>query len=244
MSNAAQLSRETESMLTEVVAADVHGENNIWSILVTDEAKMDAKSHWEGVYRAKKPTELSWYKPHLELSLQLIEEAAPARDARIIDVGGGESTLVDDLVQRGYTDVDVLDLSATALEVSARRLGVSASKVQWIQGDVLTVPMQAREYDVWHDRAVFHFLTEIDQRAAYVRQVAHAVKPGGHVIVATFGPARPSRCSGLDVVRYDADALHDQFGPRFALVKQLSERHRTPSGAVQQFVYWFCALAH
>ena len=169
---------------------------------------MDARQHWERVYRTKQPTEVSWYAPHLDVSLRIIEEAAPARASRIIDVGGGEATLVDDLLERGYRDVSVLDVSATALDVAKARLGESADDVDWLCGDVTAFPFTRHQYDVWHDRAVFHFLTDQRDRAAYVRQVVHAVKPGGHVIVATFGPEGPTKCSGLDVVRYDPDALH------------------------------------
>ena len=204
---------------------------------------MDPKAHWEKVYRTKQPTEVSWYRPHLDVSLQLIEEAASNRDARIIDVGGGESTLVDDLLDRGYHNLSVLDISATALAIAKERLGDMADQVNWLCADVTTFAFPQQEYDVWHDRAVFHFLTEGYDRAAYVRQVAHAVAPGGHVIVATFGPEGPTKCSGLDVVRYDPNALHDEFGPRFRLVKHLTELHQTPAGSLQQFTYCYCNIS-
>jgi len=203
---------------------------------------MDPKAHWEKVYRTKEPNEVSWYRPHLDVSLKLIEESAPEREARIIDVGGGESTLVDDLLARGYCELSVLDLSSTALAVARERLGEKADHVEWICGDVTTFAFARHAYDVWHDRAVFHFLTGVNDRAAYVRQVAHAVKPGGHVIVATFGPEGPSKCSGLDVVRYDPDALHDEFGLSFQLVRHLTELHQTPAGAIQQFTYCYCNI--
>jgi SAM-dependent methyltransferase len=201
---------------------------------------MNAREHWERVYRTKRPTEVSWYAPHLDTSLRLIEDAAPERHATIVDVGGGEATLVDDLLDRGYRRVSVLDVSATALDVAKVRLGERAGAVDWICGDVLTLPFVRRHYDVWHDRAVFHFLTDPNDRAAYVRQVARAVKPGGNVIVATFGPEGPTKCSGLDVVRYEPDALHDEFGPAFHLLTHLTEVHRTPAGATQQFTYCYC----
>ena len=203
----------------------------------------DPKTHWEKVYRTKQPTEVSWYRPHLDVSLQLIEEAASNRDARIIDVGGGESTLVDDLLDRGYHNLSVLDVSATALAVAKERLGGKADQVNWLCADVTTFAFPRQQYDVWHDRAVFHFLTEGSDRAAYVLQVARAVAPGGHVIVATFGPEGPTKCSGLDVVRYDPNALHDEFGPRFQLVKHLTELHQTPAGSVQQFTYCYCNIS-
>lgn len=198
--------------------------------------------HWEKVYATKRADEVSWYRAHLDVSLRLIEEAAPDRGARIIDVGGGESTLVDDLIARGYREVSVLDLSETALAVARKRMGAGAARVHWLQGDVTAYPFAPRAYDLWHDRAVFHFLTEESARAAYVQQVARAVAIGGHVIVATFGPEGPTKCSGLDVVRYDPAALHDEFGARFKLVDHVTEAHRTPSGTVQQFVYCYCNL--
>jgi 2-polyprenyl-3-methyl-5-hydroxy-6-metoxy-1,4-benzoquinol methylase len=201
---------------------------------------VDHKSHWERVYRTKRPEEVSWYRPHLDISLQLIEEASPDRNAQIIDVGGGESTLVDDLLARAYHNISVLDVSATALAVAQERLGVNSDRVNWLRGDVTTFGFARHQYHVWHDRAVFHFLTNPKDRVAYVRQVARAVKPGGHVIVATFGPEGPTKCSGLDVVRYGADALHDEFGPDFRLVKHLTELHQTPAGSIQQFTYCYC----
>ncbi len=204
---------------------------------------MDPKRHWEKVYQTKQPTEVSWYRPHLEVSLQLIEEAAPNRDAHIIDVGAGESTLVDDLLDRGYRNLYAMDLSATALDVAQARLGANAAKVNWLCGDVRTFAFPRHQYDVWHDRAVFHFLTDPQDRIAYVRQVADAVKPAGHVIVATFGPEGPTKCSGLDVVRYDPEALHDEFGAAFRLVKHRIELHQTPMGTTQQFTYCYCKMS-
>ncbi|MBP7702017.1 MAG: class I SAM-dependent methyltransferase [Phenylobacterium sp.] len=203
---------------------------------------MTIRAHWENVYQTKAADQVSWYRPHLEVSLGLIERAAPDRSSAIIDVGGGEATLVDDLVARGYSDVTVLDISRAAIEVTQARLGASAASVHWIAGDIAAVELDAARYDVWHDRAVFHFLTNADDRAAYVRQVARAVKPGGHVIVATFGPDGPKTCSGLNVVRYDAESLHGEFGPRFRLLDSVSEVHETPWGAPQQFTYCFCRV--
>ena len=204
---------------------------------------VEPRLHWEKVYKTKQPTEVSWYRPHLEISLQLIEEAASNRDAHIIDVGAGESSLVDDLLARGYRNLYAMDVSSTALDVARARLGASAATVNWLFGDVRTYAFGRHQYDVWHDRAVFHFLTDADDRVAYVRQVAHAVKPGGHVIVATFGPEGPTRCSGLDVVRYDPEALHDEFGTAFRLIKHRTELHQTPMGTTQQFTYCFCKIS-
>jgi SAM-dependent methyltransferase len=201
-----------------------------------------AQEHWNRVYGTKAATEVSWYRAHLEMSLGLIEDVASEQTSAIIDVGGGESTLVDDLVKRGYADLTVLDISSTALDVTRARLGKSAQTVHWICGDATMVDLPAARYDVWHDRAVFHFLTDPGQRAAYVRQVARSVRAGGYVIVGTFGPDGPLRCSGLDVVRYNADALHDEFGSRFKLVRHLEEVHRTPLGREQQFLWCVCHL--
>jgi 2-polyprenyl-3-methyl-5-hydroxy-6-metoxy-1,4-benzoquinol methylase len=203
---------------------------------------MDVQTHWENIYGKKAPDAVSWYRPHLEKSLDLIEHAASARSASIIDVGGGESTLVDDLVARGYRNITVLDISQKAIEVTKKRLASASENIRWVVGDVTSADLEPRSYDVWHDRAVFHFLTAIDARTAYVRQVAKTVKPGGHVIVSTFGPEGPTKCSGLDVVRYDAESLHKEFGVRFQLLGSSTELHQTPVGTTQQFLYCFCRI--
>jgi SAM-dependent methyltransferase len=203
---------------------------------------MDVQSHWENIYGKKAPDAVSWYRPHLERSLDFIDQAAPGRSASIIDVGGGESTLVDDLIARGYRNITVLDISQLAVDVTKKRLPAVSENVRWLVGDITTVKLDPSCYDVWHDRAVFHFLTATDARTAYVRQVAKAVRPGGHVIVSTFGPEGPTQCSGLDVVRYDADSLHKEFGVRFQLLGSSTELHRTPFGTTQQFLYCFCRV--
>jgi len=203
---------------------------------------MDPRSHWETIYTTKAPETVSWYRAHLEKSLELIERVATGRSASIIDVGGGESTLVDDLLARGYHTVTVLDVSPTAIDVTKHRLRRTADSVQWIVGDITSVELPSSAYDVWHDRAVFHFLTAMDQRLAYIRQVARAVKPGGYVLVSTFGPEGPTKCSGLEVVRYDADSLHAEFGARFRLLDSLKEIHATPFGTNQQFLYCLCRV--
>ncbi len=204
---------------------------------------MDAKTHWETIYASKAPNAVSWYRPHLETSLALIERAAMGnKSASILDVGGGESTLVDDLLARGYENVAVLDVSRIAIEVTKKRLGRAAKQVRWIIADITEVQGELPACDVWHDRAVFHFLTTAEQRIAYVRNVANTVKPGGHVIISTFGPEGPAKCSGLEVVRYDAESLHDQFGVRFRLVESSKELHRTPVGSTQQFLYCYCRV--
>lgn len=203
---------------------------------------MDVKTHWETIYSHKAPDQVSWYRSHLEKSLALIERAAECHAASIIDVGGGESTLVDDLLARGYENITVLDVSQTAIDVTRKRLKEAAARVRWILGDVTTVILEPKAYDVWHDRAVFHFLTTDQERAAYVERVAHAVRTGGHVIVGTFGPEGPTKCSGLDVIRYDAESLHNEFGARFRLVESSKELHETPFGTKQQFLYCYCRI--
>ena len=201
---------------------------------------MNTQNHWEQVYQSKAANAVSWFRPHLERSLSLIEKAAPDPAMSIIDVGGGESTLVDDLLGAGYLDVSVLDISQAAIDATRQRLGPTDNAVAWWVGDVTQVALPTARYHVWHDRAVFYFLTDLAQRQAYVRLVMHAVKPGGHVIVATFGPEGPSKCSGLDVVRYDADRLHGEFGDAFRLVESATEVHDTPFGTSQQFIYCYC----
>lgn len=202
----------------------------------------DPKAHWENVYSTKAPDQVSWYRPHLERSLSLIERGAGRLSESIIDVGGGESTLVDDLIARNYRNITVLDISEAAIDRAKARLREAAEQVHWITADVTTVDLPPQAYDVWHDRAVFHFLTSVDKRVAYVNAVTHAVKHGGHVIVSTFGPEGPTKCSGLEVVRYDADSLHDQFGGPFRLVESSEEQHRTPFGTTQQFLYCYCRI--
>jgi SAM-dependent methyltransferase len=199
-----------------------------------------ARAHWETVYTQKAPDAVSWFQPHAQHSLDLIARTGLALDAGIIDVGGGASTLVDDLLERGHANISVLDLSASALRAAQMRLGADAGRVNWIEADITTVALPAQSCDLWHDRAVFHFLTDSAQRAAYVRAVLNAVRPGGHVIIATFAEDGPLQCSGLPVMRYSADALHSEFGAPFELLEHRRETHHTPAGAVQQFTYCYC----
>lgn len=203
---------------------------------------MNIKTHWDTVYQTKAPDAVSWYRPHLERSIELIQAVAPEFSASIIDVGGGESTLVDDLLAKGYRDITVLDISQTAIDVAKQRMGESARYLTWLVADITHATLLKQHYDLWHDRAVFHFLTGAEDRAAYVRQVAQAMKPGGYVIVATFGPEGPHKCSGLDVVRYDADSLHQEFGASFKLVDSATQLHQTPFGTTQQFLYCLCKV--
>jgi 2-polyprenyl-3-methyl-5-hydroxy-6-metoxy-1,4-benzoquinol methylase len=201
---------------------------------------MHAKGHWESVYTAKALEEVSWYRPHLDTSLALIEQLTPSPAAAIIDVGAGASTLVDDLVRRGYANITVLDISETALCAAKERLGPASSQIQCLTADVCEANLRVDYYDLWHDRAVFHFLTLPEQRVSYVARAASSVKRNGHLIVSTFGPEGPTWCSGLDTVRYDAAALASEFGTQFALTESRIEWHTTPSGGEQQFLY--CAF--
>jgi 2-polyprenyl-3-methyl-5-hydroxy-6-metoxy-1,4-benzoquinol methylase len=204
---------------------------------------MDTQAHWENVYQTKPSDQVSWFRPHLETSLALIDRAiGHDRGSAIIDVGAGASTLVDDLLADGYSNLTVLDISKAAIDVARKRLGPASAAIEWICADVTRGSFKPRAYDVWHDRAVFHFLTQPEDREAYVRNVARAVKIGGHVIVGTFGPDGPLKCSGLEVMRYDADSLHHEFGARFRLVDSSKEAHETPFGTVQQFLYCHCLL--
>ena len=201
---------------------------------------MQSKAHWEKVYTTKAPDNVSWFQAHAELSMRLIRESCPRRDAAIIDVGGGASTLVDELLDDGYPNVTVLDLSSAALAESRRRLGVRGDTVRWMEADITCAEFEPHSFDLWHDRAVFHFLTTKKDRIAYVRQVLQAVKPGGHVIMATFGSDGPSQCSGLPVMRYAPDELHAEFGDAFTLLAHEEQLHHTPFGTDQQFVYCMC----
>lgn len=201
---------------------------------------MHSKDHWETVYTNKKTDAVSWFQPHADLSLDLIKATGMGHDAAIIDVGGGASTLVDDLLKEGYSDLTVLDLSMAAMDAAKKRLGERAGRVCWIEADITRAELAGNRYNIWHDRAVFHFLTDPADRDAYVRKVLRSVMPGGHVIVATFAEDGPLQCSGLPVVRYRPDELHDQFGDAFVLLKHQKETHQTPSGATQQFVYCYC----
>jgi SAM-dependent methyltransferase len=201
---------------------------------------MQTTEHWENVYRSKNFDVVSWYAPHLGESLRLIGQLTPDKTAAIVDIGGGESTLVDDLLHCNYLDVSVLDISATAVEFTRQRLGAKAKDVSWHVGNVTQYDFGSKLFDLWHDRAVFHFLTEPTARRAYVELVRRSVKPGGHVLMATFGPDGPLKCSDLDVVRYDDQSLHHEFGEGFQMLGSKLTEHNTPMGIRQQFLYCWC----
>lgn len=196
-----------------------------------------AQQHWDRVFSSKSPDEVSWFRPHLEMSLEFIRRAATKLSAPILDVGGGESTLVDDLLDAGYTNLTLLDISQQALDHTRDRLGNAAARVTFLSADILTAQLPPHDFRVWHDRAVFHFLISPDDRTHYVQQAISALRHGGHVILATFAPNGPTHCSGLPVQRHDAASILREFGPQFTLVHTSNELHTTPSGATQPFVY-------
>lgn len=192
--------------------------------------------HWDRVYREKASTATSWYRPHLDVSLRMIEEACDIAAVSLIDVGAGESTLVDDALARGCRDFTALDIAEPALARTRARLGAAADRVHWITADITTATLPEARYDMWHDRAVFHFLVAPDQRAAYRAALRRAVRRGGHVVISTFGPQGPLRCSGLEIVRYDAASLSAELGEGFELRHSELTVHLTPWGAEQQFL--------
>jgi 2-polyprenyl-3-methyl-5-hydroxy-6-metoxy-1,4-benzoquinol methylase len=201
---------------------------------------MNTKTHWEHIYETKATTQVSWYQEHAQFSLQYIRKTGIRKSDHIIDVGGGASTLVDDLIEDGFQNITVLDVSGTALQVARQRLGSRAGSVNWIEADIAQVDLHPDTYDVWHDRAVFHFLTQAADRQHYIDCVRHSVRKGGHVILATFAPDGPERCSGLEVVRYSPESLHGEFGDDFEVVDSARETHHTPFGTEQKFIYCYC----
>jgi len=196
---------------------------------------MGDNQHWENIYTSKPPNEMSWYREHLDVSLQLIDTIGLDRNAAIIDVGGGASTLARDLLARQYTNLSVVDISPSALEKAQEHLRENA-RVDWIVGDITQIPLEPGHYSLWHDRAVFHFLLDADERSAYVVAATRAVKPDGFLIIATFSPDGPTKCSGLPVMRYSPEQLAKQF-PKFRVIKSETEQHETPSGQLQSFTY-------
>lgn len=203
---------------------------------------MNTKTHWEQIYGTKTPTQVSWYQEHARFSLQYIRNTGIRKTDAIIDVGGGASTLVDDLIADGYQHISILDVSAAALQLARQRLGRHAAQVNWIEADITRSDLPEQAYDLWHDRAVFHFLTQVMDRQRYIDTVRHSVRVGGHIIMATFAPEGPERCSGLDVVRYSPESLHREFGGDFEVVDSTHETHHTPFGTEQKFIYCYCRM--
>ena len=201
---------------------------------------MNAKTHWEHIYETKAPTQVSWFQEHAQYSLQFIQNTGVQKTGHIIDIGGGASTLVDDLLTAGFHHVSVLDVSGHALQLARQRLGARANNVNWIEADITQAELPEQAYDLWHDRAVFHFLTQATDRQRYIENVRHSVRKGGHVIVATFALDGPDHCSGLEVVRYNPETLHNEFGEGFELKDSTRETHHTPFGKEQKFIYCYC----
>ncbi len=198
---------------------------------------MNRKQHWNQIYQSKKPEDVSWYQHRPEFSLSLISSSSLSKDIKIIDVGGGASTLVDCLFDAGYTHLAVLDISGIALAHSRTRLGVKAASVEWFESDVTSFK-PPHHFDLWHDRAVFHFLTDANDRRRYVETLLQTLVPGGIAIVSTFALDGPSKCSGLNVMRYDEQSIVAELGPEFTLQEVCRETHITPWKSKQHFVYF------
>lgn len=212
---------------TEVVVCEVYRKH----------LRMNLRAHWDYLYQAKGAEHVSWYQRRPALALALIAASGIAKDAGVIDVGGGASTLVDFLLDDGYTRLAVLDLSGIAIRCARARLGVRAAEVEWFEADVTSFEPPHR-FGLWHDRAVFHFLTESADRQAYLATLRRALQPGGAVVIATFALDGPSKCSGLDVVRYDEQSILAEFGADFRLHEVRRETHVTPQQSEQRFIYF------
>lgn len=200
-------------------------------------AQSPQQAHWDDVYRRKNAQSVSWFRPHLDISLDLLRKANLNPASRVIDVGGGASTLVDDLIAAGVRDITILDLSAEALDIAQTRLGGKAGAVQWVVGDLLTAPFPVGCFDIWHDRAVLHFLTSASDARRYAHQVVQAVTPGGYAVAGGFAPDGPEQCSGLSVARRSAADIADLLVPDFELIEERADQHLTPGGSTQSFIY-------
>ncbi|MET0029376.1 MAG: class I SAM-dependent methyltransferase [Candidatus Thiodiazotropha sp.] len=198
---------------------------------------LDPKQHWENIYRNRSPEEVSWYQANPQPSLALIKSSGVDPAAPIIDIGGGASRLIDQLLLNGYTDLSVLDISATALSHARQRLGKDSPRVEWIESDITRFEPQ-RGYALWHDRAVFHFLTGAADRERYAAALRQALPSGGQLILASFAIGGPTQCSGLDVVQYDSEKLLDALGAGFELIETHNDDHLTPARAIQAFQYF------
>lgn len=198
---------------------------------------MRRTQHWNDIYQAMQATDVSWFQTTPTTSLSLVADSGVMTTAPLIDVGGGASTLIDHLLAAGYEDITVLDIAKSALAQANARLGTDAADVHWLVGDVTTIALPENQFALWHDRAVFHFLTDVAERARYVAQVERVIRPNGTLIVATFAEDGPERCSNLPVQRYSTEQLAAQFGRSFTLEQTAHEAHTTPWGSVQKFVY-------
>jgi ubiquinone/menaquinone biosynthesis C-methylase UbiE len=197
----------------------------------------DRKSHWEQIYRNRSADEMGWFQPTPALSLDLIRQCRLAPKDTIIDVGGGASLLVDHLLKAGYQSITILDIAPTALQMARARLGESADRVHWLEADVINFALE-HQVHLWHDRAAFHFLTQADDRHAYIANVRRTLLPGGHLIVAAFAPGGPKKCSNLDIVQYDGRKISVELGHAFELQQTRQEIHTTPAGVEQAFNYF------
>jgi ubiquinone/menaquinone biosynthesis C-methylase UbiE len=197
----------------------------------------EKKNHWEAIYKTKSSKEVSWYSPRLEKSLELIQSLNLPNDAHIIDVGGGASTLPDDLIVAGFKNIAVLDISKEALKASQERLGKKSGLILWIEGDATELSLEPELYDCWHDRAVFHFLTNPEDRQKYIKNLKKTLRPRGYALIATFGPNGPLKCSGLEIIRYSAESLQRELGNSFQLERHFVEIHKTPFDTAQEFLY-------
>lgn len=198
---------------------------------------MNRKAHWENVYASRQSDDLGWYEPHLQISLDWINALQLAPDAAIIDIGGGASTLVDDLLLLGHRNISVLDISDKALSTIKTRLAADAERVNWLAGDITTIDLPAQRYALWHDRAVFHFLTSAGQQQRYREQLLKALQPQGHLIMGVFAPEAPPQCSGLPVQRYSLEQITNTLGEAFELKSHRKDLHITPGGVEQMYLY-------
>lgn len=197
----------------------------------------DRHSHWQNVYSTKGEADVSWFQEVPDISLELLALVGAVPGRSVIDIGGGASRLVDSLLERGFSDIAVLDLSEAALAAARARLVDRGDAVTWIAADATAWAPDEAAYDIWHDRAAFHFLTEPDDQAAYIERLKRSLRPGGHVIIGTFAPDGPEKCSGLPVMRHDADSLAALLGEEFSLVDHRRHEHATPWGSVQKFQF-------
>jgi 2-polyprenyl-3-methyl-5-hydroxy-6-metoxy-1,4-benzoquinol methylase len=201
---------------------------------------MSKDTFWNNVYKSKQIDAVSWYSDRLEISLKLINKYCPKKDQSIVDIGAGRSTLVDDLVSLNYSNLTLLDISDEAIKQTLIRLGKQGSAISVKIGDISTITTQENQFDLWHDRAVFHFLTEAKQRIKYKDNLKRSLKNNGIVVLATFGPNGPDKCSGLDTVKYSEQSLVDELGNDFQLLGSEISLHQTPFKTSQQFIYcWF-----
>lgn len=197
-------------------------------------------THWERVYQTKNFDSVSWYTPHLKTSLSIINELKPDKTKSLIDIGGGESTLLDDLILQGHLDLSLIDISTSAVSFLKNRLVEHSHKINWHTGDITEYSFLDEQFDFWHDRAVFHFLTKAESRQRYTELLSKSIKKGGHVLIATFSDEGPLKCSGLTVERYNVTKLSKELGYNFKLVGSKIEEHHTPFKTTQEFLYcWF-----